>query len=107
MARSFHDGLAKGLGIGVTIVGFMMMVMFSLLPLGIFSKTLDLEHYLKLKTVLSIIFALITLKFYINYAKRLDLSPIAFGFGVMISLIMSGVLFFTTVDVILKLIGLE
>jgi len=107
MARSFHDGIAKTLGIGTTIVGFMMMVMFSLLPLGIFSKTLDLTHYLTLKLSLSVVFALITLKFYLNYAKKLDLSPIAFGFGVMISLIMSGVLFFTTVDVILKVAGLE
>ncbi len=107
MARSFHDEIAKSLGWGNTIVGFMMMVMFALLPLGIFSKTLDLEHYLMLKTVLSVIFALITLKFYFGYAKRLDLSPIAFGFGTMISLIMSGILFFSTVDLILKLLGLE
>ncbi|ADY72770.1 hypothetical protein Dester_0112 [Desulfurobacterium thermolithotrophum DSM 11699] len=105
--RSFNDDLARSLGIGNTIVGFMMMIMFILLPLGIFSEVLDLEHYMGLKTVLSIIFAFITFLFYVNYAKSLKLSPIVQGFGAMISLLMGGILFFVTVDVILKILGLE
>lgn len=105
--RSFNDGLAKGLGIGSTILGFMIMVMFTLLPLGIFSQVLDLQHYVELKTVLAAIFALITLLLYRKYAEKLKLSPIEWGFGVMISLFMSGVLFFVTVDVVLKILGLE
>ncbi|RUM40651.1 MAG: hypothetical protein DSY34_04940 [Desulfurobacterium sp.] len=105
--KSFNDGLAKGLGIGATVVGLMMMTMFSLLPLGIFSQVLDLEHYMGLKISLAAIFALITFSFYVKYVKSMKLPPIVWGFGTMISLLMSGVLFFVTVDVILKIIGLE
>ncbi len=107
MARSFSDGLAKGLGIGATIVGLYMMTMFSLLPLGIFSKVLDLKDYFGLKIGLAAIFSLITFLYYIRYVKSLKLSPIVWGFGAMISIIMSGVLFFVTVDVVLKILGLE
>ncbi len=107
MAKSFNDGLAKGLGVGVTVVGFMMMTMFSLLPLGIFSQVLDLEHYMGLKTSLAVVFALITFGFYVRYVRSMKLPPIVWGFGTMISLIMSGVLFFVTVDVVLKILGLE
>lgn len=105
--EGFNDGLAKGLGIGATVVGLMMMTMFSLLPLGIFSQVLDLEHYMGLKISLAAIFALITFSFYVKYVKSMKLPPIVWGFGTMISLLMSGVLFFVTVDVILKIIGLE
>ncbi|WP_457677620.1 hypothetical protein [Thermovibrio sp.] len=105
--RSFNDGIAKSLGVGATIVGLYMMVMFSLLPLGIFSKLLDLKHYLGLKFALAAVFALITFAYYTRYVKKLKLPPIVWGFGAMISLIMSGVLFFVVVDVVLKLIGLE
>ncbi|GAB6076104.1 hypothetical protein [Desulfurobacterium crinifex] len=105
--KSFNDGLAKGLGIGATVVGLMMMTMFSLLPLGIFSQVLDLEHYMGLKISLAAIFALITFSFYVKYVKSMKLPPIVWGFGTMISLLMSGVLFFVTVDVVLKIIGLE
>ncbi len=107
MARSFSDGLAKGLGIGATIIGLYMMTMFSLLPLGIFSKVLDLKDYFGLKIGLAAIFSLITFLYYIRYVKSLKLSPIVWGFGAMISIIMSGVLFFVTVDVVLKILGLE
>ncbi|TCK02893.1 hypothetical protein [Phorcysia thermohydrogeniphila] len=107
MAKSFNDGLAKGLGLGATIVGFMMMSMFSLLPLGIFSSVLDLKHYMGLKLSLAALFALLTFSFYVKYVKNLKLPPIVWGFGTMISLIMSGVLFFVTVDVVLKILGLE
>ncbi len=105
--RSFNDGLAKGLGIGATIVGLYMMTMFSLLPLGIFSQLLDLKHYLGLKFTLAVVFALITFAYYIRYVRAFKLPPIVWGFGAMISLIMSGVLFFVVVDVALKIIGLE
>ncbi|GEM_PF-976607 len=105
--KSFSDGLAKSLGIGTTIVGLYMMVMFSLLPLGIFSQLLDLEHYLGLKFSLAAVFSLITFMYYVKYAKRLKLSPIVWGFGAMISIIMSGVLFVVVVDVALKIVGLE
>ncbi|RUM42091.1 MAG: hypothetical protein DSY34_02615, partial [Desulfurobacterium sp.] len=88
--EGFNDGLAKGLGIGSTIVGFIMMVMFSLLPLGIFSQVLDLEHYMGLKISLAAIFALITFSFYVKYVKSMKLPPIVWGFGTMISLLMSG-----------------
>ncbi len=107
MARSFNDGLAKGLGIGATIVGLYMMTMFSLLPLGIFSKVLNLKDYFGLKIGLAAIFSLITFLYYIRYVKSLKLPPIVWGFGAMISIIMSGVLFFVTVDVVLKILGLE
>ena len=107
MAKSFSDGLAKGLGIGATIVGLYMMTMFSLLPLGIFSKVLDLKHYFGLKIGLAAIFSLITFLYYIRYVKSLKLPPIVWGFGAMISIVMSGVLFFVTVDVVLKILGLE
>ncbi len=107
MARSFNDGLAKGLGIGATVVGLYMMTMFSLLPLGIFSNVLDLKDYLGLKLGIAVIFALITFFYYTRYVKSLKLPPIVWGFGSMISIIMSGVLSFVTVDVILKLLGLE
>jgi len=105
--RSFSDGLAKGLGVGATIVGLYMMTMFSLLPLGIFSQMLDLEHYLGLKFGLAAIFAVITFLYYVLYVRALKLPPIVWGFGAMISLIMSGVLFFVVVDVALKIAGLE
>jgi len=107
MARSFNDGLAKGLGIGATIVGLYMMTMFSLLPLGIFSKVLNLKDYFGLKIGLAVIFSLITFLYYTRYVKSLKLPPIVWGFGAMISIIMSGVLFFVTVDVVLKILGLE
>jgi hypothetical protein len=107
MARSFSDGLAKGLGVGTTVVAVFMMTMFSLLPLGIFSQVLDLEHYLPLKTSLAAVFAVITFAYYVRYVRALKLPPIVWGFGAVISLIMSGVLFFVVVDVILKVIGLE
>ena len=107
MARSFNDGLAKGLGIGATIVGLYMMTMFSLLPLGIFSNVLNLKDYLGLKLGIAAIFSLITFFYYTRYVKSLKLPPIVWGFGSMISIIMSGVLSFVTVDVILKLLGLE
>jgi len=107
MARSFNDGLAKGLGIGATIVGLYMMTMFSLLPLGIFSKVLNLKDYFGLKIGLAAIFSLITFLYYTRYVKSLKLPPIVWGFGAMISIIMSGVLFFVTVDVVLKILGLE
>ena len=107
MARSFNDGLAKGLGIGATIVGLYMMTMFSLLPLGIFSNVLNLKDYLGLKLGIAVIFSLITFFYYTRYVKSLKLPPIVWGFGSMISIIMSGVLSFVTVDVILKLLGLE
>ena len=74
--KSFNDGLAKGLGIGATVVGLMMMTMFSLLPLGIFSQVLDLEHYMGLKISLAAIFALITFSFYVKYVKSMKLPPI-------------------------------
>jgi len=105
--EGFNDGLAKGLGIGSTIIGFIMMVMFSLLPLGIFSQVLDLKHYMGLKTSLAAIFAAITLLFYVKYVKSMKLSPIVWGFGSMIALLMSGIFFFVTVDVVLKITGLE
>ena len=105
--EGFNDGLAKGLGIGSTIVGFIMMVMFSLLPLGIFAQVLDLEHYMGLKISLAAIFAVITLLFYVKYVKSMRLSPIVWGFGAMIALLMSGLFFFVTVDVVLKITGLE
>ncbi len=107
MAKSFNDGLAKGLGIGATVVGFMMMTMFSLLPLGIFSEVLDLKHYMGLKVSLAVVFALLTFSLYVRYIRSMKLPPIVWGFGTMISLIMSGVLFFVTVDVVLKILGLE
>ena len=107
MARSFNDGLAKGLGIGATIVGLYMMTMFSLLPLGIFSNVLNLKDYLGLNLGIAAIFSLITFFYYTRYVKSLKLPPIVWGFGSMISIIMSGVLSFVTVDVILKLLGLE
>jgi len=107
MSKSFNDGLAKGLGIGATVVGLYMMTMFSLLPLGIFSQVLDLKHYLGLKFGLAVLFALLTFFLYVRYVKALKLPPIVWGFGAAISLIMSGVLFFVTVDVVLKIIGLE
>jgi len=107
MARSFNDGLAKGLGIGATIVGLYMMTMFSLLPLGIFSKVLNLRDYFGLKIGLAAVFSLITFLYYTRYVKSLKLPPIVWGFGAMISIIMSGVLFFVTVDVVLKILGLE
>ena len=107
MARSFSDGLAKGLGIGATIVGLYMMTMFSLLPLGIFSKVLNLRDYFGLKIGLAAVFSLITFLYYTRYVKSLKLPPIVWGFGAMISIIMSGVLFFVTVDVVLKILGLE
>lgn len=107
MARSFSDDLAKGLGIGATIVGLYMMTMFSLLPLGIFSKVLNLKDFFGLKIGLAAIFSLITFLYYVRYIKSLKLSPIVWGFGAMISIIMSGVLFFVTVDVVLKILGLE
>ena len=105
--EGFNDGLAKGLGIGSTIVGFIMMVMFSLLPLGIFSQVLDLKHYMGLKVGLSAIFSFITFLFYVRHVRTLRLSPIVWGFGAMIALIMSGLFFFVTVDVVLKITGLE
>ncbi len=107
MARSFSDGLAKGLGIGATIVGLYMMTMFSLLPLGIFSKVLNLQEYFGLKLGIAAVFSFITFLYYIKYVKALKLPPIVWGFGAMISIIMSGVLSFVTVDVILKIFGLE
>jgi hypothetical protein len=107
MTKSFNDGLAKGLGLGATVVGFMMMAMFSLLPLGIFSSVLDLKHYIGLKFSLAALFSLLTFSFYVKYVKSMKLPPIVWGFGTMISLIMSGVLFFVTVDVVLKILGLE
>ncbi len=107
MAKSFSDGLAKGLGIGATVVGLYMMTMFSLLPLGIFSKLLNLKEYLGLKFALAAVFSLITFIYYVRYVKSLKLPPIVWGFGTMISIIMSGVLFFVVVDVALKIIGLE
>ncbi|WP_456435774.1 hypothetical protein [Thermovibrio ammonificans] len=107
MSKSFNDGLAKGLGVGATIVGIYMMTMFSLLPLGIFSQVLDLKHYLGLKMALAAVFALITFLYYTRYVKALKLPPIVWGFGAAISLVMPGVLFFVTVDVVLKILGLE
>ena len=107
MARSFNDGLAKGLGIGATIVGLFMMTMFSLLPLGIFSNVLNLQDYLELKLGIAVIFSLLTFLYYTRYVKSLKLPPIVWGFGSMISIIMSGVLSFVTVDVVLKILGLE
>ncbi len=105
--RSFSDGLAKGLGLGATVVGLFMMTMFSLLPLGIFSKVLNLKDFFGLKIGIAAVFSLITFIYYVRYVKSLKLPPIVWGFGAMISIIMSGVLTFVTVDVILKLIGLE
>ncbi len=107
MAKSFSDGLAKGLGVGATLVGLYMMVMFSLLPLGIFSNLLNLKEYLGLKFVLAAVFSFITFLYYVRYVRSLRLSPIVWGFGAMISIIMSGVLFFVVVDIALKVIGLE
>jgi len=107
MARSFSDGIAKGLGIGATVVGLYMMTMFSLLPLGIFSKFLNFEEYFGLKLGVAVVFSILTFLYYTRYVKSLKLPPIVWGFGAMISLIMSGVLMFVTVDVILKIIGLE
>ncbi len=107
MARSFSDGIAKGLGIGATVVGLYMMTMFSLLPLGIFSKFLNFEEYFGVKLGIAIVFSILTFLYYTRYVKSLKLPPIVWGFGAMISLIMSGVLMFVTVDVILKIIGLE
>ena len=107
MARSFNDGLAKGLGIGATVVGLYMMTMFSLLPLGIFSKVLNLKDYFELKLGIAAIFSLLTFLYYTRYVKSLKLPPIVWGFGSMISIIMSGVLSFVTVDVVLKILGLE
>jgi hypothetical protein len=105
--RSFSDGLAKGLGIGVTIVAIYMMTMFSLLPLGIFSNLLNLKEYLPIKFALAAVFALITFAYYVRYVRALKLPPIVWGFGAVISLVMSGVLFFVVVDVALKIAGLE
>jgi len=105
--RSFSDGLAKGLGIGATIVAIYMMTMFSLLPLGIFSNLLNLKEYLPLKFALAAVFALITFAYYVRYVRALKLPPIVWGFGAVISLVMSGVLFFVVVDVALKIAGLE
>jgi len=107
VARSFNDGIAKGLGIGTTVVGFFMMTMFSLLPLGIFSQVLDLEHYMGLKFGLAALFSILTFSLYVRYVKSMKLPPIVWGFGTVISIIMSGVLFFVTVDVVLKIVGLE
>jgi len=107
MARSFSDGIAKGLGIGATVVGLYMMTMFSLLPLGIFSKFLNFEEYFGVKLGIAVVFSILTFLYYTRYVKTLKLPPIVWGFGAMISLIMSGVLMFVTVDVILKIIGLE
>jgi hypothetical protein len=107
MTGSFNDGLSKGIGLGATVVGFMMMVMFSLLPFGIFSSILDLQHYMRLKVSLATLFSLLTFSLYVKYVKSMKLSPIVWGFGTMISTIMSGVLFFVTVDVVLKILGLE
>ena len=107
MARSFSDGIAKGLGIGATVVGLYMMTMFSLLPLGIFSKFLNFEEYFGVKLGIAVVFSILTFLYYTRYVKSLKLPPIVWGFGAMISLIMSGVLMFVTVDVILKIIGLE
>ena len=84
-----------------------MMTMFSLLPLGIFSKFLNFEEYFGLKLGVAVVFSILTFLYYTRYVKSLKLPPIVWGFGAMISLIMSGVLMFVTVDVILKIIGLE
>ncbi len=107
MARSFHDDLAKSLGVGNTIVGFFMMVMFTLLPLGIFANVLNLRDFFWLKLGVAIIFSLVTLLYYIRYVKSLKLSPIVWGFGVMVSILMSGALSFVTVDIVMKVLGLE
>lgn len=107
MARSFHDDLARSLGVGNTVVGFFMMVMFTLLPLGIFANVLDLKDFFWLKLGIAVIFSFVTFLYYIRYAKTLKLSPIVLGFGIMISILMSGALSFVTVDIILKVLGLE
>ena len=84
-----------------------MMVMFSVLVLGIFPQVVDFKHYMELKVILSLFFALITSSFYRKYARSMKLSPIVQGFGTMISLFISGTFSFITADIVLKIIGLE
>ena len=107
MAGSFNDNLAKGLGVGNTVVGFIMVIMASLLPLGIFSEILDFHHYVGLKIALAVLFSLFTLSLYIKYVRELRLSPIVWGFGSVMSIVVPTLLLFVAVDVILKILGLE
>ncbi|NIA11082.1 MAG: hypothetical protein GWP10_15485 [Nitrospiraceae bacterium] len=100
------DRIVESLSIGSFIMGVFVVVMWGLLPLGIFSHTLDLQHFLWLKFLVAIIAMLITFKFYANFVKGLRTSIIAIGFSITWILI-AGEEYFVLTDIVLKILGLE
>jgi len=107
MARSFSDGLAKGLGIGSAIVGIYMMTMASILPFGFLSFVLNVKDFFWVKFAVGSLFSLVTLLYYFQFARKLKVSPISWLFGAIIAAVWPFDAFFILTDLILKLAGLE
>jgi hypothetical protein len=107
MAGGFNDSLAKGLGLGNTAVGVIMVVMASLLPLGVLSEVLDLSHHIGVKLLVGGVLSLFSLLAYIRYVRALKLSPVVWGFGLVMSAGVPLLTFVIVTDFVLKAVGLE
>ncbi len=99
--------MERAMNFSLAILGLIIITFFSLLPLGIFSNSLDMQHFFFLKLGIAAVVALISSKLYTNYAKDLKLYSVAWGFGLIVMFGMSLVVVFILVDVFLKILGLE
>jgi hypothetical protein len=107
MAKTFSDGLAKSLGLGLSVVAVFTMVMFSILPFGILANYLNVKSFFWVKFSVGALFSLLTFIYYVQFAKKLKVPSITWLFGAILAVLWAFDVFFIITDFVLKLVGIE